>query len=109
MISEHRIELAGFRTRALELEPAEAVGGPAFVLLHGFSDSADCWRPTLAALASSGRRAVALDMPGFGQAGRLDRESTILPQLDTFAAAAIEREAGLSPDDQVILAGNSLG
>lgn len=108
-IREQRIELAGFRTRALELEPTGASEGPAFVLLHGFSDSADCWRPTLAALASRGRRAVALDMPGFGQAARLDREAEVLPQLDAFAAATIEREAERSPDGAVILSGNSLG
>lgn len=107
-IREHRIELAGFGTRALELEPTAPGSGPAFVLLHGFSDSADCWRPTLAALATRGRRAVALDMPGFGQAARLDRDSEILPQLDAFAAAAVEREAGLA-GEPVILAGNSLG
>jgi hypothetical protein len=33
---EHRLELAGFETRALELEG----GGPPLVLLHGFADSA---------------------------------------------------------------------
>jgi pimeloyl-ACP methyl ester carboxylesterase len=52
---------------------------------------------------------LALDMPGFGQAARLDREAPILPQLDAFAAAAIEREAESSPDGEVIVAGNSLG
>ena len=108
-IREQRIELAGFRTRALELESGGAVDGPALVCLHGFSDSADCWRPLLAALAAGGRRAVALDMPGFGQAARLDREAPILPQLDAFAAAAIEREAERSPDGGVIVTGNSLG
>jgi pimeloyl-ACP methyl ester carboxylesterase len=107
-IREQRIELAGFGTRALELEPTVPGSGPAFVLLHGFSDSADCWRPTLAALATRGRRAVALDMPGFGQATRLDRDSEILPQLDAFAAAAVEREAELA-GEPVVLAGNSLG
>lgn len=107
-IREQRIELAGFGTRALELEPTAQGSGPAFVLLNGFSDSADCWRPTLAALATQGRRAVALDMPGFGQAARLDRDSEILPQLDAFAAAAVEHEAGLA-GEPVILAGNSLG
>ena len=107
-IREQRIELAGFRTRALELEPDAPTADPPLVLLHGFSDSADCWRPTLAALARRGRRAIALDMPGFGQAARLDRESTILPQLDAFAGAAIEREAERFSSD-VIVAGNSLG
>lgn len=108
-IRERRIELAGLGTRALELEPTREAAGPALVLLHGFSDSADCWRPTLAALAPSGRRAVALDMPGFGEAARLDREAAVLPQLDAFAAAALEREARLSAGGEVVLAGNSLG
>ena len=107
-IREHRIELGGFETRAVELDGG-AADAPAMVLLHGFSDSADCWRPLLAALERRGRRAVALDMPGFGQAARLDREASILPQLDVFAAAAIEREAERSADGEVIVAGNSLG
>ena len=108
-IREERWELAGFGTRALELEPTGSADGPSMVLLHGFSDSADCWRPTLAALATRGRRAVALDLPGFGQAARLDREAEILPQLDAFTAAAVEREAARSPTGEVLLAGNSLG
>jgi pimeloyl-ACP methyl ester carboxylesterase len=108
-IREQRIELAGFSTRALELEPTRLAGGPGMVLLHGFSDSADCWRPTLAGIASQGRRAIALDLPGFGQAARLDREAPILPQLDAFTAAAVEHEARRSPTGDVVLAGNSMG
>jgi pimeloyl-ACP methyl ester carboxylesterase len=108
-IREQRIELAGFGTRALELEPTGSAPGPSMVLLHGFSDSADCWRLTLAALASRGRRAVALDLPGFGQASRLDREAEILPQLDAFTAAAVAREAERSETGDVLLAGNSMG
>jgi pimeloyl-ACP methyl ester carboxylesterase len=109
VIREHRIELGGFGTRALALEPDGPAGGPTVLCFHGFSDSADCWRPLLAAMATSGRRAVAYDLPGFGQAARLDRESAILPQLDAFASAAIEREAALSPAKEVVLCGNSLG
>src|SRR5215211_7750682 len=87
-IREHRIELGGFETRAVALD-----GGAA----------------DAPAMERRGRRAVALDMPGFGQAARLDREASILPQLDVFAAAAIEREAERSADGEVIVAGNSLG
>ncbi len=108
-IREQRIELAGYSTRALELEPTADARGPAMVLLHGFSDSADCWRPTLNELAKLGRRATALDLPGFGQASRLDREAEILPQLDAFVAAAVKREAKRSPAGDVVLAGNSMG
>ena len=108
-IREQRIELGGYWTRVLELEPTGVADGPAMVLLHGFSDSADCWRPTLAELAKLGRRAIAVDLPGFGQAARLDREAEILPQLDAFVAAAVEHEASRSPTGDVILSGNSMG
>ena len=80
------------------------------VLLHGFADSADTWRPLLAELARRGRAALALDMPGFGVAARLDRNDEVLPQLDRFAAAAVRHAATeMAPGSGVVLAGNSLG
>ena len=105
-IREQRLELAGFSTRALALD---GDSGPPLILLHGWGDSADTWRPTLAKLARRGRRAVALDMPGFGQASRLEREREILPQLDAFVAAAITREAEAAANGGGVVAGNSLG
>src|SRR3954449_220268 len=66
-IFEHRLELSAHTTRALELDG----DGPGIVLLHGWGDSADTWRPLLAELAASGRRAIAVDLPGFGHATRL--------------------------------------
>jgi pimeloyl-ACP methyl ester carboxylesterase len=85
----------------LELE-GEA---PAIVLLHGYADSADTWRPALAELARRGRRAVAVDMPGFGRADRLE-SGEVLPQLERFAAAVVRYAGG---GDDVVLSGNSLG
>ncbi len=100
---EHRPTLGGFRTRALELEG----DGPAIVLLHGYADSADTWRQTLALLARHGRRAIAVDLPGFGTADKL-ASTPILPQLDRFVAALASYAAG--PEGRPILAvGNSLG
>ena len=98
---EYRLTLAGFETRALELEG----DGAPIVLLHGWSDSADTWRFTLDRLAKLGRRAIAYDMPGFGEADRLD-PGPVLPQLDRFARAAVRRAA---PGGGAIVAGNSLG
>ena len=77
------------------------------MLLHGYADSADTWRRTLERLARAGRRALALDMPGFGAADRL-RPGPILPQLDEFAAAAA-RLVGEQAGEATVVVGNSLG
>lgn len=103
-IVEHNLRLAGYRTRALELEGE----GPPLILLHGYADSADTWRLLLDRLRRQGRAAVALDMPGFGTADRLGREAAILPQLDAFADAAVERWSA-DNGGGAVLAGNSLG
>ena len=96
---EHRLEFAGFDTRVLELEGDR----PGLVLLHGWGDSADTWRPLLAELGARDRRAIAVDLPGFGTASRLGSDA-ILPQLDAFAAEVV-REIG----EDVVVVGNSLG
>jgi pimeloyl-ACP methyl ester carboxylesterase len=100
---EHRLTLAGFHTRVLELEG----DGVPLVFFHGYADSADTWRQSLALLARRGRRAVAFDLPGFGTADRL-RPDPILPQLDDFALGAVRYVAGRRRDP-VIAVGNSLG
>jgi pimeloyl-ACP methyl ester carboxylesterase len=99
---EHHLTLAGFETRALELEGA----GPPLVLLHGFSDSADTWRLVLDRLGRREQRALALDLPGFAHASPLDPARSVLEQLDAFTAAAIDH---VSDGDRAVVAGNSLG
>src|SRR5215217_8058268 len=84
-VLEHRIEIAGHSTRALEVDG----DGPGIVLLHGWGDSADTWRPLLAELGTRGRRAIAVDLPGFGEATRLAK-GALLPQLDAFAAELVQ-------------------
>jgi pimeloyl-ACP methyl ester carboxylesterase len=100
---EHGLELAGYNTRVLELEGH----GLPILMLHGYADSADTWRQSLALLAREGHRAVAVDLPGFGTADRLESEA-ILPQLDEFALAAVRYAAG-RPRRPVLVVGNSLG
>ncbi len=107
-IVEHELRLEGYKTRALELEG----DGPPLLLLHGFGDSADTWRLLFDRLRKQGRAAVALDMPGFGMAQRLVEDEPILPQLDDFAAAAVEYVAGEhggKKPAKVVIGGNSLG
>ena len=99
---EHRTTLAGYRTRVLELEG----DGVPVVFFHGYADSADTWRQCLAVLGRQGRRAIAVDLPGFGAADRL-RSGPILAQLDAFAAEAAGYVSARG--ESVIAVGNSLG
>ncbi|GAA1243167.1 alpha/beta hydrolase [Prauserella halophila] len=111
----------GFSTRVLEAgpRPVERPAGrrfrkrsderrrhvPRLVLLHGYCDSADTWRPVLTELARAGVAAIAVDLPGFGEASAL-RSGAMLPQLDVFTAAVAADQSALGG---VVLAGNSLG
>ncbi|HEX8105842.1 MAG TPA: alpha/beta fold hydrolase [Solirubrobacteraceae bacterium] len=100
---EHVTEVDGRRTRVLELEGH----GPPLLLLHGYGDSADTWRPVLAELGMRDRRAVAVDLPGYGKASKLG-PGAVLPQLDAFAAELVERIAA-EAGEPVVVVGNSLG
>ena len=106
-IAEKRLELGGLETRALEVDLG-GEGGHPLLFLHGWSDSADTWRPLMSELGRRGRSSLAVDLPGFGTADRLDREEANLPQLARFLEAAIEREAERTGSD-VLAVGNSLG
>jgi pimeloyl-ACP methyl ester carboxylesterase len=93
--------LHGLRTRTLAVDG----DGPSTLLLPGLTDSADSWRPLLAELGTRGRRAVAVDLPGAGEAGTFSG-GIRLANLDAFTTAFVEAYAG---DEPAILAGNSLG
>ncbi len=102
VLFEHKLRVAGFETRALEVDGE----GPPLILLHGWSDSADTWRYVLDRLRRHGRRAVALDLPGYGEATRLRAAEPILAQHDRFLQAALVRFGNGEP---AVVAGNSLG
>lgn len=92
----------GVRTRSLRLEGA----GPTLVLLHGFTDSADTWRPLMRELARAGQAAVAVDLPHFGRAERPRGAGRLLPAYDRFVAHLASAE---DLGDGVVLVGSSLG
>jgi pimeloyl-ACP methyl ester carboxylesterase len=98
---EQRSTHAGFQTRELVVTGR----GPTVLLLHGFGDSADTWRPVLTLLGEAGQSAIAVDLPGFGRADPL-ADGELVPQLDAFVAAAVQASAGTTG---VVLVGNSLG
>lgn len=100
---EHRRVFAGYETRVLELEG----DGPPRLLIHGYADSADTWRQSLAILSRHGQRAVAIDLPGFALADPVGA-GPLLPQWDAFIADAAGYAAG-RPRRPLIAVGNSLG
>lgn len=92
---------AGRRTRMLEVDGST----PTFVLLHGYLDSANTWDGVLHELSVRGHAAVAVDLPGFGNAD-LPEPGPAMAQLDAFVAELVEHRARRGP---VVLVGNSLG
>lgn len=98
MIAETRAMFGGVGTRVLSVPG----NGTPVVLLHGYADSADTWRAVLTRLEAVGRRAFAVDLPGFGRADRRG-SGPLLPQFDAFA------DAILAESGPAVLVGNSLG
>jgi 4,5:9,10-diseco-3-hydroxy-5,9,17-trioxoandrosta-1(10),2-diene-4-oate hydrolase len=63
------ITVDGLRVRLLEIRPAEERDVPV-LLIHGLGGWAENWAPVMPAIAASGRRAIAVDLPGFGESDR---------------------------------------
>jgi pimeloyl-ACP methyl ester carboxylesterase len=84
-ITEHRVELGGWETRALEINRG---GTPTLLFFHGWADSADTFRPLMAALADTGAHLLAVDLPNYGEADDLAAGAQ-LPQYERFVSAAL--------------------
>jgi pimeloyl-ACP methyl ester carboxylesterase len=71
LIHSKQVQVRGARVHYLEAGSAEATG---VLLLHGAAFRADTWEElgTLTLLAERGYRAVAIDLPGFGDSERSD-------------------------------------
>jgi pimeloyl-ACP methyl ester carboxylesterase len=82
--------------------PFDEIGsGPVLVLLHAGIADRTMWREHLAPLADAGYRALALDMPGFGEAALANG-----PQAPWEDVTATLEQLGI---DRAALAGNSFG
>lgn len=95
----HILDLRGVRIHSLE---AGTPDWPAVLLLHGASFSAQTWNDlgTLTFLAQHSFRAIAIDLPGFGQS-----EASELPPL-AFLLALLEQ---LSLDRPVLVSPSMSG
>jgi haloalkane dehalogenase len=77
-------------------EPESGDDAPFALLLHGFPESSYMWRDALGALAGAGYRAIAPDLPGYGDSpldgpGEWERHRAAVERL--IAALGIEQTA----------------
>jgi pimeloyl-ACP methyl ester carboxylesterase len=101
------ITVEGLRTRVLVEEGRGAERDP-IVLIHGVGGWAENWRPVMAALASTGRQVIALDLPGFGQSERPRRVRYFGPNEAFYPRFVIAAMDALGID-RAHIAGNSMG
>lgn len=103
MITTRHATFAGARTRLLELDGT----GPTLIFVHGLTDCADFWLPTMRLLAANGHRAVAVDLPGFAEADSL-AAGPVLPQYDRFLDALLADTVARTKQPAIVV-GHSLG
>src|SRR3972149_834883 len=98
-LPDEPLPLSGLPVRVLR-----GGSGPFVVCLHGYSCTADMWRPNLTALVEAGYGVLAFDLPGHGETFRPRRPFTITDMArwlnDSLIALGVERAHVM---------GNSLG
>jgi pimeloyl-ACP methyl ester carboxylesterase len=100
-----QLRLRRVQTAAGVISTVEAGTGAPAILLHGLGATKASMLPTLGALARAGRRAVAIDLPGFG-----DSTKPLLAAYDAayFARAVVALMDALELE-RADLIGNSMG
>jgi pimeloyl-ACP methyl ester carboxylesterase len=105
-VDARRIVVQGLRTRVLEEDGGR--DGDSIVLVHGVGGWAENWRAVMGPLAATGRRVIALDLPGFGESERPGRVRYFGPDdafYPAFVLAAMD-ELGIA---RAHVSGNSMG
>jgi pimeloyl-ACP methyl ester carboxylesterase len=77
----------GTRTRLVQAGPADSA--EAVVFVHGNPGSADDWEGLIGAAAGTGRRALAFDLPDFGETIAPDGFAHDVPAYATFVDEAL--------------------
>jgi pimeloyl-ACP methyl ester carboxylesterase len=105
-MTSRTIPVLGLRTRVIEIDGGAA--GDPLVLVHGVGGWAETWRAVMPPLAASGRRVIALDLPGFGESERPRRVRYFAPKeafYPRFVLAAMD-QLGI---ERAHLGGQSMG
>jgi pimeloyl-ACP methyl ester carboxylesterase len=100
-----RLRITRVKTAVGPLSTIEAGTGVPAVLLHGLGATKASMLPTLGALAREGRRAIAVDLPGFG-----DSTKPLLAAYDArYFARAVTALLDALRIERADLIGNSMG
>lgn len=106
VIRSKTLNVMGLRTRVLE--DGDAARGDAVVMIHGVGAWAENFREVMGPIAATGRRAIAFDLPGFGESdppGDVDHFGPRDPFYPRFVGAFLD-ELQLS---SAHLVGSSMG
>jgi len=98
------IHAAGSRIRVIE----EGSGERAVLFVHGVGGWAENWTETIERVAATGRRAIAFDLPGFGESTRV-RGARYFDARAPFYPAVVDGVRGALGLDRPHLVGHSLG
>lgn len=101
------IRIDGLRVRVIEEAPRAERDDPV-LMIHGLGGWAENWRDVMPAVAESGRRAIAVDLPGFGQSERPRRSRYFDPDEPFYAPFVFALLDGLGIR-RAHLAGHSFG
>jgi pyruvate dehydrogenase E2 component (dihydrolipoamide acetyltransferase) len=101
------IAVAGLRIRVLEAIPERERDDPV-LMIHGLGGWAENWKAVMPALAESGRRAIAIDLPGFGESERARRSRYFDPD-DPFYAPFVFAALDALGVARAHVAGHSFG
>jgi pimeloyl-ACP methyl ester carboxylesterase len=86
-VRKRRLSAAGVSSRLIEAGPEEATTAVAF--LHGNPGSSDDWQPLIAAVGATGKRALAFDLPDFGETIAAAGFEHTVPGYAAFVDAAL--------------------
>lgn len=98
------IEAAGSRIRVLE----EGAGDRTVLFVHGVGGWAENWTETMERVAATGRRAIAFDLPGFGESTGVEGARYFDPR-DPFYPAVVDGVRNALGLERPHLVGHSLG
>jgi pimeloyl-ACP methyl ester carboxylesterase len=99
----HQVEVAGRSLNYVDIGAERGAEGPPVLFVHGLGGAWQNWLENLPRTAQE-RRALALDLPGFGHS-EMPRDDISIPGYGRWVDEFCER-LGL---DEVVLVGNSMG